>query len=152
MAAIAPRRYLSGVMPSCDAVRSYNRLLEPYPASYMARVTESPDCSLCFNVFSRQESAYSRGVIPSTALNRRCSRNGLWWNSFARRPSVSGSSRCCSINRQIAFMPLDSAFPVNARGRQRRQARYPACSAASGVPKNSTFSRRGRRAAHDGRQ
>ena len=41
-AAMAPRRYLSGVMPSCDAVRSYRRLLELYPASYMARVTECP--------------------------------------------------------------------------------------------------------------
>ena len=38
--ATEPRRYLSGVMPSCEAVRSYNRLLELYPASYMARVTE----------------------------------------------------------------------------------------------------------------
>ena len=71
-AAIAPRRYLSGVMPSCDAVRSYNRLLAPYPASYMARVTVSPACRFLLSVRSRQESAYSRGVIPSAALNFRC--------------------------------------------------------------------------------
>ena len=49
-AAIAPRRYLSGVMPSCDAVRSYKRLLELYPASYMDRVTECPARRLSFEL------------------------------------------------------------------------------------------------------
>ena len=69
---MAPRRYLSGVMPSCEAVRSYSRLLDPYPASYIARVTESPACKLRFKVRKRQESAYSLGVIPRAALNFRC--------------------------------------------------------------------------------
>ena len=44
-------------MPSCDAVRSYKRLLELYPASYMARVTEWPACRLRLSWFMRQESA-----------------------------------------------------------------------------------------------
>src|ERR1700686_1351874 len=56
------------------------------------------------------------------------------------------------MKRQIAFPPSDSVLPLNDLGRQRRQARYPACSACSGLSKNRTFSRRGRRAGQDGRQ
>src|ERR1700757_4214321 len=56
------------------------------------------------------------------------------------------------MKRQIAFTASTSLLPLAALGRQRRQARNPACSAASGRAKNWTFSRRGRRAAHDGRQ
>src|SRR5579863_546452 len=56
------------------------------------------------------------------------------------------------MNRQIAFIASDSEFPLNDFGLHRRQARYPARSASSGLAKKRTFSRRGRRAAHDGRQ
>src|SRR5580700_5830811 len=52
----------------------------------------------------------------------------------------------------MAFTTSASVFPLNDLGRQRRQARYPARSASSGRAKKCTFSRRGRRAAHDGRQ
>jgi hypothetical protein len=37
-------------------------------------------------------------------------------------------------------------------GRHRLQARKPAARASSAVPKKATFSRRGKREAHDGRQ
>jgi hypothetical protein len=56
-AAIAPRRYLSGVMPRCEAVRSYKRLLELNPASYIERVTECPARRLFLSWFMRHESA-----------------------------------------------------------------------------------------------
>ena len=36
------------------------------------------------------------------------------------------------MKRQIAFTPSDSALPLTDFGRQRRQARYPACSACFG--------------------
>jgi len=54
--------------------------------------------------------------------------------------------------RQIDFTVFGSPFVASARGRHRRQARYPARSAASGDGKNRTFSRLGRRAAHEGLQ
>ena len=42
--------------------------------------------------------------------------------------------------------------PSDSSGLQRRQARYPAASAASALSKNSTFARSGFRAGHTGRQ
>src|ERR1700691_5868131 len=49
-------------------------------------------------------------------------------------------------------MLLDEAAHRLDASRLRRQARYPARSACSGRRKNRTFSRRGRRAGHEGRQ
>ena len=72
VAATAPRRYLPGSIPNSEAVREYNRLLELYPASCIARVTDCPDFNHCRNPRMRHEFAYSFGVIPSTALNMRC--------------------------------------------------------------------------------
>src|SRR5580693_2800917 len=115
-AAIAPRRYLSGVMPSCDAVRSYKRLLELKPASYMDRVTECPARRLSLSWLMRQESAYARGVIPRTRLNVLCKWNGLWRNSDASLARVSGSSRCCSIKRHIALTISVALLPPIALG------------------------------------
>ena len=37
-----PWRYVAGVMPSCASATSYARLLEPKPASYVARLTVPP--------------------------------------------------------------------------------------------------------------
>src|SRR5215469_610899 len=151
-AATAPRRYFPGSIPNSDAVREYRRLVELYPASCMARVTDCPDRKRCRNPRMRHEFAYSFGVIPSTDLNMRCKWKGLCWNSDPSCPSVSGSSKCCSMYRHTAFTTCCRGFPFSAFGRQRMHSRKPADSASCGRGKNVTFSRRGRRDGHDGRQ
>ena len=49
----------------------FNWLVELYPASCIARVTECPAFNFWRNPRMRHEFAYSFGVIPSTALNVR---------------------------------------------------------------------------------
>src|SRR5215470_12306668 len=151
-AATAPRRYFPGSIPNSDAVREYKRLLELYPASCMARVTDCPDFRRWRKPRIRHEFAYSLGVIPTTDLNMRCRWNGLCRKRDPSSTSVSGSSKCCSMYRHTAFTSCCRGFPFSAFGRQRMHSRKPADSASCGRGKKLTFSRRGRRDGHDGRQ
>ena len=72
---------------------------------------------------------------------------------FPDDSSVTGSSRCCSMKRQIAFTPSDSAFPLKASGRQRRHARYPGLLGAVRASRKTAHSPAADAAPrHDGRQ
>src|ERR1022692_1587450 len=91
--------------------------------------------------------------MPAAALNVRCRWNGLRFNWRLSPSSVTASSRCCSRYRQIFSTSSEWASRVRSRsGVQRRQGRKPARSAASRRWKKITFSRRGRREGHNGRQ
>jgi len=74
-------------------------------------------------------------------------------NRTSRRLHFVGS---CGVLVLLAVAVATADARCSARlgalGRQRRHARNPARSAASQVAWKRTFSRRGRRAAHDGRQ
>ncbi len=52
----------------------------------------------------------------------------------------------------VAEVPCQAGVPGEVSGRQRRQGRKPAASAAAAQAKNAQFSGRGVRAGHTGRQ
>jgi hypothetical protein len=66
------REYAPGFIPSLRPALSYSRLLEPKPASCIAAVTVAPRSSEALKRSIRRAPWYSRGVIPSAALNTRC--------------------------------------------------------------------------------
>jgi hypothetical protein len=140
-------------MPSDVAARSYTRLLDPNPASYVARLTVSPARRRALKLSIRRAVWYRFGVTPTRRLNDR-------WRCDALRPvrstsSAMGTVRSACRSRYDRASSTASSVVVSgwsARGVHRRQARKPACSASSGDAKNATFLRSGSRDAHDGRQ
>src|SRR4051812_49933776 len=66
-----PRWYVAGVMPNAEPARSYKRLLDPYPASYIAGVTRSPLRSADLTWPRRHASANARGEMPTNFVNVR---------------------------------------------------------------------------------
>src|SRR3954454_9989889 len=105
---------------------------------------------------ARHAAAYSFGVTPATALNRRWERNRdrpAATASSASAGTASPSATARSIRRQAAatLAAWRSTGPAPS-GRQRRQGRNPAASAAAGVGWKLTLARRARRTGQEGRQ
>ncbi len=103
----------------------------------------------------RTSVAYALGVSPVTALNARWKCDRLMPAAAARSSTGAGSPRSAavSMDRQaVATAAARRSAAGASSGRHRRQGRKPACSASTVVAWKATFSRRGRRAAHDGRQ
>jgi len=149
----APRLYVAGVIPSCACAFSYTRLVEPYPASYSAGLTRPRDRSSVLNRSRRRASRYWRGLMPSTRWKVRSSRWDVTPACALRAARLAGRSGRASISRHtVRTSGTPGSGAAASPGRQRRQGRKPASSAASGTGKNATCPRRGRRLGHEGRQ
>src|SRR6185503_5123879 len=148
-----PRRNDAGVIPSTSLDFSYTRLLDPKPASYVARLTVSPARSRDLKRATRWAWLYCLGETPTMRLNDRWRWDAL--NAARVASSLNGTARSGLASRyaRAASTPRAVADASSAdRGLQRRHARYPARSASSGESKNATFSRSGRRDAQLGLQ
>src|SRR5215471_5958986 len=116
----------------------------------MASVIRASLCSALLNLLVRCACWYCRGLMPTIFLNIRWKWNGLRPTRREMASRLSVVSRFSSIKRRAA-----STFctcRLRSSGVHRRQGRYPALRACSGESKNSTFSGRGRRLGHEGRQ
>src|SRR5207253_1907941 len=89
---------------------------------------------------SRRSSRYCRGVRPSTARKARSNRCGVVAALALSVARLAGASGRASINRQTERTSATrGSAGLAAPGWQRRQARNPARSAASGTGKNATY-------------
>ena len=141
-----PPRNSIGVIPIRPPTRSYNRLLDPYPASKIASVTAPlPPWSERLNRFMRSPSTYCFGLTPTTARNLRCRvRRAQPYPGCPGRPVAAArpDARGCLLRSSGT-----AVAPSRPQARRRPRRAGSACTHAARLPGPAPPSRKSRRSA-----
>ena len=156
-AAVVDRLSSVGGTPNAARIASLKRLTLEKPAASATSDIRSDVSSRSLRAkWTRLVRATATGEAPRCSAKRRLRCRSPTPRRLARTPSGASSATPASICRRaratVVDVPVQAGVPGAVSGRQRRQARKPASSAAAAQRKKRTFRGFGRGAGQPGRQ